>query len=472
VLFGVLGYGITWLLVETVAFAAGMLLILHSLYRRVLPLKRAVIWFVGFYAMPVLALIAWIMVARPVYRRRPEYPRGSDTDRIDALSERHPDCGYLHLARSLSAGGAMSFSADSSCRLIEDGKDYFSSVLEDIRGAERCIYAEVYQIKTDETSAEFMEVLCAKAREGLDVRVIFDDFGYDAKDKRHLRAIGKAGGQAVLFHNMTLNLLSPKKNARNHRKTVVVDGRIAYQGGFNIGDAYVGKGRLGTWRDAAVRIEGPQAMNLAHLFAGMWAYAAKTPLDLGGIPAPEPCGDTPVQIVPGDPPSCPFNPVESMYVSLFRHARRRVWIETPYFVPTEPVLKALVAAAASGTDVRIILPDQADHSTAYWGSRRFALTAMQHGIRVYECSGFVHAKTVLVDDDVCCVGTTNLDRRSVRTNFECSAVIRSEKVAADLAGAFESDLSDSEEYTEEKYRNKGFPNRVKTALSLLFVEHL
>ena len=470
-LFGIIGFGITWMLTEAVAFLAGLIVVLRCLYRRVFDLKRTAVWLISFYALPIITCILWIMVGRPVYRHPPESPRAGDADAIDSLIGARPEDEGLHLARSLSVGGAMGYSEDSSCTLIDEGDGYIDGLLKDLGDARESIYMEIYQISRDDTSMKVMDALCAKAREGLDVRVIFDDFGYDAKDKCHLKSLEKAGGRAVLFHNMTKYLFSPKKNARDHRKTAVIDGRIGYQGGFNIEDRYTGRGKLGRWRDAAVRIEGPQAGNLARLFACTWEYVTKEPMTVSVNE--EPCGNTPMQVVPGDPTEYPDNPAENMFVALARQARSRLWIETPYFIPSEPMLKAVQSAAAAGVDVRIIIPSVPDHPAVYWANRRYADRAMGSGAKVYEFQdGFMHSKTVLVDDSVCCIGCTNFSNRSVKLNFECSIVAYSEELAAGLESDFLEDQGLSSEYTRGMYSSRTGTEKFRTALAMLFNEQL
>lgn len=167
----------------------------------------------------------------------------------------------------------MEYSADSDAEYIGAGSKFFACMTADIEAAKESILIECYIIRRDATSRDFIDLLCRKSSEGVRVMIMFDDYGYDGGTKGYIRTLRKAGVEVAVFHNMSRYLLSPVKNVRNHRKTVVVDGKIAYQGGYNIGDEYLGKGKFGDWRDAAVRITGPQAVQIMRMFADDWGYA-------------------------------------------------------------------------------------------------------------------------------------------------------------------------------------------------------
>jgi len=465
--------GGVWLYLETFFFIVGVAILASQFYYRTITVRKAIVWALGFWIAPILCFVAWTFIGRPTFRRRIATHSWEDRETVDALIGSDPDNDDYRLARTLCASGALHYSADSSARYIGDGQTYYDLLFEDLRNAKESIFIECYIIRRDGTSHEFLDILCRKAAEGLTVKIIFDDYGYDGGTKGYLRMLEKAGVETALFHNMTRLLLSPKKNYRNHRKTFVIDGRIGYQGGFNIGDEYLGKGPLGLWRDAALRIEGPQAQQLLRMFADDWEYTKKAGFPGSAFEDVDACGEEPMQVLPGDPVDYDRNNIESEFMGIARNAKRRLWIETPYFAPTKPVLAEICAKAASGVDVRVIIPDTADHPHVYWGNRKYASLVMKEGARVYEYNkGFLHSKTIVADGRLCSVGSANYDNRSVMLNFECTIIVYSEALGSTMEEEFLRDQAESTEYSLEQYSSRRWTSKIKTVLAMVFRDQL
>ncbi len=466
--------GALWLYLETAFFVLGIAILAMQFYYRSITVKKAIVWALGFYIAPILCFVAWTFIGRPVFRRRIPTHEWEDRETADALVAQDPDNRDYRVIRTLCAAGALHASADSAAEYIGDGETYYEKLFRDLRDAKESICVECYIIRRDATSREFIDILCEKASSGVEVRIIFDDYGYDGKTKGYLRTLRKAGVETALFHNMTRYLLSPKKNFRNHRKTFVIDGRIGYQGGFNIGDEYLGKGPLGLWRDAALRIEGPQAQQLLRMFADDWEYTTHESLsDSPMFLEQEPCGDCFMQVLPGDPIDYERNNIEGEFMAIARESRRTLWIETPYFAPPKPVLAEICAAASSGVDVRVIIPDTADHPHVYWGNRKYASIVMGAGAKVYEYhKGFIHTKTILGDRHLCSVGSANYDMRSIKLNFECNIIVYSDELGETMEKEFLRDQTESTEYTIEMYRSRRWRSKFKTILAMVFNDQL
>ncbi len=466
--------GAVWLYTETVFFFIGVAILAMQFYYRSITVKKAIVWALGFWIAPILTVVAWTFIGRPFFRRRIPTHEWEDRETVDALLAQDPMNRDYRVMRTLCATGAMHCSADSKVEYMGDGETYYSNLLRDILAAKESICIECYVIRRDETSRSFVKLLCDKAAEGVEIRIIFDDYGYDGGNKKYLRTLEKAGVKTALFHNMTRYLLSPKKNFRNHRKTFVIDGRVGYQGGFNIGDEYLGKGPLGLWRDSALRVEGPQAQQLLRMFADDWEYTTRE--SLAGSPIfreQEPCGDTFMQVLPGDPIDYKRNNIEGEFMALARESRERLWIETPYFAPPDPVLAEICAAASAGVDVRIIIPDTGDHPHVYWGNRKYASIVMEAGAKVYEYHrGFIHTKTIVGDGHLCSVGSANFDMRSIKLNFECNIMVYSDELGKVMEEEFLRDQSESTEYTQEMYRSRGVAGKFKTILAMVFSDQL
>ncbi|MBO4798250.1 MAG: cardiolipin synthase, partial [Candidatus Methanomethylophilaceae archaeon] len=280
----------------------------------------------------------------------------------------------------------------------------------------------------------------------------------------------------AVFHKVLWLILSPKKNNRNHRKIGIIDGKIAYCGGFNIGDEYLGKGPLGFWRDTAVRITGDAVKPLQVRFQMDWEYATgkkmcpEDRLDdyYGETEYPE-TGDARVLTVSGGPDVADFNPVRMEYLELIRNAKKTVYIHSPYFIPDDSLQDALSVAAANGVDVRVIIPDKPDHMFVFWCNISCAYSVMGNGVKVYMYNnGFVHSKTMVVDGRYCSVGSANFDDRSLVLNFETNAVILSEETGRQMDEAFMKDLERCTEYTREDYENISGYQALRVAVSRLF----
>ena len=267
---------------------------------------------------------------------------------------------------------------------------------------------------------------------------------------------------------------SPKKNNRNHRKLAVIDGKIAYCGGFNIGDEYLGKGPLGYWRDSSVRFTGPGVFPLHLRFQMDWDYASDDPLgdylqNLYNDVGFEKTGDVRLLTVSGGPDVAMNNPVRMEYHELINRSKKTLYMHTPYFIPHETLKDALSLAAARGVDVKVIIPDKPDHLFVYWNNISSAYDLMKNGVKVYMYNrGFVHSKTMVADGEYCSVGSANFDDRSLVLNFETNQLILSKEVGKQMDDAFLEDLKYCTEYTCEDYEKLSLISRIRIAISRLF----
>ena len=467
--------GHTWDFIYTVFAAIDILVIGALLAARRSTFRRQAVWFIIMLINPVVMFGAYIMVGKPVFRRRFRVYRNEGIDLIDrAIMDRTSMAEPLSAARALARSGALGFSADSSAAYIPGGTQYFGSLFGDLRRAQSLIAIECYVIRRDRTGKEFLDILEERARAGVKVYISFDDYGYDGGDMLFVSRLKKSRCRISFFHNMNRMMFSPKKNCRDHRKTVVIDGRIAYQGGYNIGNEYLGDGPLGEWRDAAVRIRGPAADFYTRTVLQDWRYASREDMVCNeSLYRGEKAGDVTVQLTCGGPDMPGTNSIHMQYVSIADACRRRIWITTPYLGPTEPLVYLLRLRALEGADVRIIIPDIGDHAFVYWGNRFSASRLMDAGVRVYEYhDGFIHAKTAVGDGCYCSVGSANMDPRSMNLNFECNAMVYSEEMAADMEKAFEKDLERCTPYTMEMYRRRNMVQRFKTFLSRFLADLL
>jgi cardiolipin synthase len=359
---------------------------------------------------------------------------------------------------------------DNSVGIFTSGEKKFSSLLSAIHSAKHHIHMEYYIIRKDLLGAEIIDALTKKAREGVEVRLLVDALGGRAWSPGMLKEFKAAGGQVARFFPSLIPFLNLRMNYRNHRKIVIIDGKTGYIGGFNIGEEYLGKGPLGPWRDTALKITGTSALALQVRFIMDWNYASKDDIEFAVVYFPEsdPSGVVPIQIVSGGP-DIRWNPIKESYLKLITLAQTSIYIQSPYFIPDESVLDALRIAALSGVDVRIIIPVKPDHPFVYWSSYSYIGDLLEAGVRAYTYdTGFIHAKTVVVDGLAASVGSANWDVRSFRLNFEANAVIYHPEYAGELHSIFLKDLDSCSEITPEKYRARPVWLKIKESVSRLF----
>jgi cardiolipin synthase len=382
----------------------------------------------------------------------------------------------IRFARSMLDVGGSSFSNNNDIKVYSLGEPFFEDFLKDLSKAEKFINVEYYIVRNDEVTNKFMDILIEKAKSGVEVRFMVDAIGFKLGPKNRMKEFREAGGQFKLFHKAITVLLSPKKQNRNHRKLAVIDGKIGYVTGFNIGDEYMGKGEMGFWRDTGVRVIGNGVIPINARFFMDWGYATKNRLDANSekmdmyfpIDKEAEYGDDIMQLISGGPDT-KNNPIEFQYLKLINTAKKTLYIHTPYLVPNNEIQKALILSAASGVDVKIIMPDKPDHLFIFWASILHAGELMKHGVKIYQYTkGFVHSKTFVADGRFCSVGSANLDQRSMRLNFETNAMIYSKKIGEIMHSAFLEDLEYCKEYTLEEYGKLTRWERAKISFARLF----
>jgi cardiolipin synthase len=384
----------------------------------------------------------------------------------NAVAARHRDMILMQLANNQAV-----YTEDNEIEIITDGEAKFARLFEDIRNAKHYIHLQYYIIRNDALGKRLIDLLTEKAREGVQVRVLYDSLGSRTLTKRFFREFREAGGQAEAFFPSRLHFINLRINYRNHRKLVVIDGVIGYVGGFNVGDEYLGlHKRFGYWRDTHLRVRGSAVYALQTRFILDWNQASQTH-DIEYSPElyPEvaPVGETGVQIVTSGPASR-YEHIKNGYLKMIASARRSIHIQTPYFIPDHSVLDALRVASLSGVDVQIMIPNKPDHPFVHWASLSYVGEVLKAGAKVYLYrKGFLHAKMIVVDGQIASVGTANLDMRSFRLNFEVNAFLYHRETARRLNRIFMDDLKDCEPLTMDIYDRRPLSVRFKESVSRL-----
>jgi cardiolipin synthase len=384
----------------------------------------------------------------------------------DRLAELVP---YPELARLLVADSAAFLTLGNEVTVYTNGEDKFGALFEAIREARHHVHLEYYILENDGLGKQLLALLETKAREGVQVRLLYDDLG-NKIPRLHYRALTQAGGRVSGFYRALVPSVGFRLNYRNHRKIAVIDGSVGFVGGFNIGEEYLGRGPLGAWRDTAVRLRGAAVRALQLRFLLDWNYATKEGLTLGGayFAASPRAGTASVQIVSGGPDTT-WNPMREQYVKMVGSAKRTCYLQTPYFIPDPSVMTALRIAALCGVDVRIMIPSKADHPFVHWASLSNAGELLDAGVRVFGYNaGFLHAKTATIDDAVTSVGSANWDLRSFKWNFETNAVIYDEEVGRSYRRIFEEDMTRCTEITRASYAARSRAIRMRESVCRLF----
>ena len=365
------------------------------------------------------------------------------------------------------------FTEKNSVNIFTDAADKYESLINDIKNAKESVNILYFIIRNDEIGNRIMEELVKKANEGVTVRLLYDSIGCLPTKNSFLKKLNQTKcGKAVSFYPVSIFTLS-KINHRNHRKICVIDEKTAYLGGMNIGDEYMGKKKLSPWRDTHIRLTGESVKLVYKYFCLDWDFSTGENLTgtLDTLFSSEQSSDgldtIPTQIVASGPDS-PADEIKGGIMKMLNNARRYAYIQTPYFVPDKAFTEALVMAADSGVDVRLMLPGIPDKPYVYYTSISYLDDLLKAGIKVYLYNGFLHAKTAVTDDKIATIGTTNIDIRSFQLHFEINAFFYSGKLAKECKQIFLSDLNNSHELTLEEYNHRPRMSKIKEALFRLF----
>ena len=359
--------------------------------------------------------------------------------------------------------------AGNDVRVYTSFDPMLEDLLADMDKATDHVHFEFFKFEDDKVGRKVGEKLRELAARGLEVRVTYDPAANLTRYKFY-RWLRKGGVQVHSFLPVILPFLTSTTNYRNHRKIVVIDGKVGYLGGMNIADRYSKGIRGGVWRDTHARIQGPAAAELQTAFLVDWQYCSRRFVSGDRyFPCVEPCGDSIVQIATSGPMDEWKVTMQGM-IRLITQAQRYVYIESPYFIPTEPVMLALKNAALSGVDVRIIIPYYGDKGVLVpLASRSYVEEALIAGVKIYFYGGgYLHSKTLVSDGTVCTVGSTNLDVRSFEQDFEINAFIYDAAVSRKLRDAFLSDMENSTRVTLEQWRKRSTWEKFKESFARLF----
>ena len=442
-------------------------------------------WLLLLYFLPVIGFVFYLLLGagmkkRKMFRikevedhiseaiRRQEHQLQSlNIEEFDVNLSKYTDMVIYNLKTS----GAM-LTGDNDIDIITDGNDKFERLIEDIRNAEHFIHIQYYIIKNDVLFERIHRELVKKAAQGVEVRILFDSMGCRTVSHKYWEQLNTEGIKTAEFFPAVLKRLQLRVNYRNHRKIVVIDNKVGYVGGFNIGKEYISLDeKFGYWRDTHLRIQGSGIVGLQLRFLLDWNYAAKENLFKSKkyFEAQHPGNrDGCLMQIISSGPDTARQAIHDNYLRLIHKAKERIYIQTPYFVPDESMMDALLIAVQSGVEVNIMIPCKPDHPFVYWASYSYIGELVLAGAKCYTYDkGFLHAKGIVADGKVFCYGTANMDIRSFALNFEVNAIVYNEKKAKEMEAVFQEDLKDCTEITKDMYMERKLLIRIKEQISRL-----
>jgi cardiolipin synthase len=414
--------------------------------------QGAIAWAVSLNTLPYVAVPAYWVLGRSRFegyvsarRENLEEVAGVTKEAVAGVAPfRVPEAEVDQAARAAQHLAGIPYLRGNSVELLVNGDATFTSILQGIDSALEYVLLEYYIVHDDGIGRELKAHLIDRAKTGVRVRFLYDEIGSHDLPRAYIDELRAAGIDVREFHTRKGPRNRFQLNFRNHRKIVVVDGKVAWVGGHNVGDEYLSRNpRIGPWRDTHVRIEGPAALGAQLAFVEDWHWAAGGRLDVRWTPVPSKAGNAPVLIVPSGPADT-LETANLMFIHAINSARERIWIASPYFVPDKPVTDALQLAGLRGVDVRLLIPDKSDNASVDMAAYSYLDDASLTGGTFYRYQGgFLHEKVMLIDHSTATVGTANFDNRSFRLNFEITAVISDAAFAAEVARMFEADFARS-----------------------------
>jgi cardiolipin synthase A/B len=464
---------LAWPQLTILAVVWGLVMAVHIVLQR-RPAASTISWLMVLAFLPILGFLIYRLLG-PLRLERKKLRRAAGRqvvrDSMGALIElgsQSPEDVQLALV-PIAVGEAAPMRAHE-LDLYYDGDSTYAAMAEAIAAARHHIHMEYYIWEPDQIGTRIRDLLIERARAGVQVRMIIDGMGCNHLRRKWLRPLRDAGVEVAWFNPVSLKSLRRRRaDFRTHRKILVVDGTVGFTGGMNIVDSHSAALCQTYWRDTHLRIKGAAVWAMQRVFVEDWYFAAeKMPPVEDMVPPDDPSARHIVQILSSGPDTTAFA-IHKAFFTAINEARERVWITTPYFVPDEPILAALSAAAHRGIDVRVLVPLRGDSKLVDLAARSYFPELVAAGVVIYEYQPrFIHAKTLIADDDVTIVGTANLDNRSFRLNFEIAAVIYGEDAAASMAQQFMHDLDDSRQVVASDLVGLSFRRRFGQAGARLF----
>lgn len=441
---------------------------------------KTIAWCMVLTFMPVLGLLLYIVFGMDNRQRR--QIKDEDLKRLKSITEtRQRDniaseipAQYEKLACMLRNMNQAYLLEGNNVEIMTDFRTMSDRLVADIESARHHINMLFFKFEDDAAGRRIADALIRKAEEGVQIRLIYDEAGNLMVPRKFYRKLRRHGIQVRGFIRIFLPILSRDYNSRNHRKVVVIDGKAGYMGGMNIAQRYADGLKWGIWRDTHMRITGPAVSELQTSFLTDWKFTKGDDPDLDTMyPYNPPCGNTLMQIVTGGSMD-KWNVMMQAYMTAIASARSNAYLQSPYFIPPEPIMKALQNAALGGVDVRVMIPYRGDKGILPpWASRSYIKEALNAGIKIYLYrKGYMHAKTMTIDDSLVTIGSTNIDFRGFEQDFEINAFMYDEDLARRQGEIFLEDQKDAELIDPMVWDKRPLVEKAKESVARIFSQVL
>ena len=461
-----------------------LLTIVYMVFKEKRSANSIIAWTLILYIAPFIGFIVFLLVGRKMNKSNMFGIKNAEIKVLEKYDRQVKERSQvpvenMDMIMALETIDYSPYRNDNEVCMYSDGKEFFDALLKSLNKAKKSINIEFYIFKNDDIGTKILDILEEKAKNGVEVRLLYDSVGSRLLNRNVLKKLRAVGGKTGEFFPSWLKLINLNMNFRDHRKIVVIDNKVAFVGGFNVGDEYLGKDKkFGYWRDTHIKFKGSAVKDLNLRFLADWRYATKEEVDLSHVLeiSDENIGEpnTGMQIVSSGPNLSDRYEIKLAYLKMIQRAKKYLYIQSPYLIIDKSISDSLKLASASGVDVRIMTPGKGDHPFVYWANLVYAGDLLEYGVKIYhyDRSAFLHAKTVVIDDEICSIGTANMDTRSFELNFEVNAFIYSETISKQQKSEFEKDILKSEELTLEKYQNRSRGVKIKESLSRLFSDVL
>ncbi len=429
--------------------------------------SKTLAWLLAIFTIPVGGLLLYWMLGRNRRKHR--------MSRLQRNILPFPQCSlppelfekqlkYERIMRLIHNSCAVTPAPGNHVEFLVDGESTFNSIFAALEEAEQSIHLQYYIFEEGILADRLLELFIRKAKQGVQIKLIYDEVGSFSLGHAYRKALRKAGVEVYPFLPFRFSRMLANLNYRNHRKIIAIDGRVAFTGGINISDKYLsGDQELGPWHDAHLKITGPAVTSFEHIFAMDWLMVSGDKL---AYPSYKHQGGKfnkgmTVQVVPSGPDD-DFPVIEQVFLRLILDARQYLYITNPYIIPSQEILKALQVASLSGVDVRLLVSEQSDSRIVNWSVRSYFEPLLRAGARIFQFPhGFMHSKIMVSDNDIASVGTANIDVRSFEHNYEVNALIYNREFAMELRTEFLRDCALSRELGKEAFYGRSMGQRLK-----------
>jgi cardiolipin synthase len=443
--------------------------------------SKSLSWLLVIVFMPFFGVLFYVLfgINRRKFKifklKQTKYRKLYDTEHMDQCGEatlnNFNSKKRARLARLLSNNNQFLPYSDNTIEVLQDGKTTFDTIFKAISEAKEFVHIQYYILEKGKLMDSLLDILEKKTKEGVEVRMLYDAIGSFAWKRKSIKRFKKIGVKIYPSMPLRFGSIIFSFNYRNHRKIVIVDGKIGFTGGFNLTDKYIEpSSKMGIWHDTHVKLEGPVVESLHKVFIKDYYFASKEDilLDSKYIPKLEVKGDSTVQIVASGPDS-DYAAIMQQYIMLINLAEEKICIGNPYFIPSASVLNSLIIASLSGVKVQILLPEQSDSVMARLSMRSYFEEMLRAGMEIYLYPDtFLHSKIVLIDGEIMSIGSGNFDNRSFDHNFETNVLIYDSTKTQKLQESFEQNIQEANNLELESFENRSSKEKLFEGLARFF----